>query len=400
MTSAQFCPVHFLAQQVQPESVNGTPDDIINRAERRAKKQLDGWADIFGKAVEGKKTAKAINKALVAASRRLPVATFRDGVDESVLHGSMLGALDSDFEIENDVTVGPERFLATNKKGFTSDPLQDATDAFLAREVVAPDTFALMTAAAKKRAFSVANLASKQMLKDTQRELARQVAVGADLRDFRRFVDARLVSAGWTPKNPSHVETIFRTNVMSAYNSGRARHQTEPIVLEVLPLWQIVTVNDGPPRQRPTHQAAHGIVLRATDPFWQDAYAPFGFNCVPYSSKVLTLEGERPIGEIDFGDIVLTGQGRWRPVEDIHVNDIADDMIVLELENGRELQLTPNHQVLTTERGWVPAGHLRESDRLVQGQELSAPPSDEATRRVCEPLLSRRTPRRTFHTLP
>ena len=295
-----------MARQAQPGSVNGTPEDIIKRAERRATAQLAAWVGIFSKAVEGKTTAKAINSALIAAAKRLPVSTFRKGVEGANFHGSMLGALDSDWEQNNSRQIEVEEFrvgarvrsLVGAEQGFSNDPLGQASETFFAKDVVDADTFAAMQKSAQRQAFTVANQASRQMLKDTQRELARQVAVGSDLRTFKKFVDARLVSAGWTPVNPSHVETIFRTNVMGAYNQGRARQASQPIVLELFPLWQIVTVNDGPPRQRATHQAVHGVVLRADDSFWQTAYPPFGFNC---RCRV------RSVTESAFGNRVRSG---------------------------------------------------------------------------------------------
>jgi uncharacterized protein with gpF-like domain len=95
-----------------------------------------------------------------------------------------------------------------------------------------------------------------------------------------------LETAGFTPANPSHVETIYRTNVLNSYNSGRYAQATKPSVLKLRPYWQIRTVNDGPPRQRKTHQDVHLWVLRADDSFWKNAYPPFGFNC---RCRVVTL---------------------------------------------------------------------------------------------------------------
>ena len=70
-----------------------------------------------------------------------------------------------------------------------------------------------------------------------------------------------------------------RQNVVNSYNSGRHAQMTQPAVLRARPYWRIRTVNDGPPRQRHTHQAVHDWVLSATDSIWQRAFPPFGFNC-------------------------------------------------------------------------------------------------------------------------
>jgi uncharacterized protein with gpF-like domain len=76
---------------------------------------------------------------------------------------------------------------------------------------------------------------------------------------------------------------------MNAYGSGRHAEMTREENLDRRPYWQVRTVNDGPPRQRATHRAAHMIVVLASDPAWKRAFAPFGFNC---RCRIVSLKGE------------------------------------------------------------------------------------------------------------
>jgi len=92
-------------------------------------------------------------------------------------------------------------------------------------------------------------------------------------------MQARLESKGWTPASKSHVENIFRTGISSSYNAGGAEHRMRPSVLKARPFWQVVTVNDGPPRQRATHRNVHLWILRADNPIWASCHPPFGFMC-------------------------------------------------------------------------------------------------------------------------
>jgi SPP1 gp7 family putative phage head morphogenesis protein len=132
------------------------------------------------------------------------------------------------------------------------------------------------------------------MLNDVHAEISRQIKNSGEIsykdpdtgewvykgpnpREFKRFVKERLESAGWTPANPSHIETIYRTNIRTAYSSGEFVELTQPDVLAARPYWQIVTVRDS--RQRKSHRKAHGIVLPADHPFWRTCYPPFGYNC-------------------------------------------------------------------------------------------------------------------------
>jgi SPP1 gp7 family putative phage head morphogenesis protein len=153
----------------------------------------------------------------------------------------------------------------------------EALRAFLARKVVTRRTFDRLAASAKKKAFTVAGLARRDMLTTAHAELASAIEAGDDLRNFSKALSARFDSAGWTRLNPSHVETVFRNGVMGAYSDGRKAQMTQPTVLAARPYWQILGVDDA--RTRPAHRKAHGKVLPASDPFFTRAGPPFGHNC-------------------------------------------------------------------------------------------------------------------------
>lgn len=215
----------------------------------------------------------------------------------------MLGAVDSMLEREQDEDE-PLPVLASwrsailqrldaNKK-LSGMPFEQAIKLFEERQILPKEQFDQLRDAAKRKAFTVAGLAAEELLQEAHGEIARQIRdsreksyydeatgkwvyKGPNLREFDKFAKDRLEKAGWTPANPSHVETVFRTNVMSAYSSGRVVEMTQPAVVTARPYWQIVGVNDS--RQRETHRKAHGTILSVDHPFWRRAYPPFGYNC-------------------------------------------------------------------------------------------------------------------------
>lgn len=290
----------------QPSTVNGTPETLVDRGVVKTVAITGAFAELLVDAVDGKTDGKAIAAALTRAGKRFSGARIAKPLESEFLHGQMLGALDADWEAENAKTIKPASFsalygptlLKLRDTRFAERPLVEAIRVFQDREAVTPKVFASMTKAAKRRAFTIANATSKAMVTTAKRALASQLARGADLRNFREVLERRLESAGWVPANASHVETIFRTNVMASYGGGRAKQMLQPDVLEARPYWQIVTVNDGPPRQRKTHQAVHLVVLRADDPFWRTCYPPFGFNC---RCRV------RSLGEREGAELVVSG---------------------------------------------------------------------------------------------
>lgn len=268
---------------------NGSPETIVERGVLEGARATGAWVAGILDAIGDKENPREIRAAVARLEAKLPLAEFARLVERQLIHGAMLGAVDSDWEAQrDDGEVKPAEFSIRFKGGIADTPYAEALRLFESRNLVDRDTFDRLTAAAKRRAFTVARLGRRELLGVVHAELARQMRTagappktgkGVELKQFRKFMRERFESAGWTPASRSHVETIFRTNVVSAYSSGRHAHMTQPAVLASRPYWQILTVNDGAPRQRKTHQDAHGIVLLASDPFWKTAYPPFGYNC-------------------------------------------------------------------------------------------------------------------------
>jgi len=77
--------------------------------------------------------------------------------------------------------------------------------------------------------------------------------------------------------------------------------------------------------------------------------------------------GFSEIQNIKVGDTVKCSDGKSiveRGVDQIHVRDVDEDIVVIEFDNGNLVKVTANHKFMT-QRGWVPAGELTEADDLV-----------------------------------
>ena len=302
MTACAACTPWLFA--AQPKTVFGTPDTLIVRGVGRTLDATAGFVDDIVRAVRGKSSAKAIQSTLKGLKRSAPVRKVSSPIRRELLHGSMLGALDAEWEGEEDEAIAPEAFarepaphqLVKADPSFAGKTLEEAIRAFLKREPVTRETFDSMEKAAQRRAFTVAKAATEAMVETVQLELARQVAKGADLADFGKAAAKRLEAAGWTPENPSHLETVFRTNVLGSYGGGRAQQMTQPAVVTRRPFWQVLGIGDS--RQRPTHAKVNGLVLAATDPFWVEAFPPFGFNC---RCRCRSLSVEQGAGKVQEG---------------------------------------------------------------------------------------------------
>ena len=276
-------------------AVNGTPGPIIEKGTENAAVVTGHWSALIVSSISADNAvgiARQINASLQDASTDAYVAVC----ERALMHSLALGALDSAYEVETENAIeapagpAPETLRRASRVitlasvtnqilGFSELPYQAATDQFLQLKILTRKSWDALEAKAKLKSFTIANASKTSMIETAQRELARQVARGADLRDFRKRVASRMESAGWTPANPSHVETIFRTNVQRSYTAGRVEHAMKPSVLKARPFWQVVTVYDGPPRQRATHRSNHGKTLRADNPIWSSKMMPWGYNC-------------------------------------------------------------------------------------------------------------------------
>lgn len=276
----------------QPDLGHGSPEVVIERGLREGARQTSAWAAATCAAVDGLESATAIHRALDRAAEQLPLDAFAGTVERCLVRGIMMGALDAAWEAEDGQPVEIPSFEAAREgepvlfaalgsvgrptPGFAATPFQSAIQFFLGKAVVTRREFDRLRASAKAKAFTVAGLARTEMIQTAKDALAATMQAGTDLRAFSKDLAARFESAGWTRLKPSHVEVIFRNNVMGAYSVGRDKQMTQPAVLAARPYWQILGVDDA--RTRGTHKGAHGKVLRADDPFWTRCPLPWGHN--------------------------------------------------------------------------------------------------------------------------
>ena len=338
-------------------AVYGSPDALVDRGVGDAAAITGRWAEAMARAAGASPPTEVAQRAvLTQVVRHLDAAPLAEVVFRDVVHGLMLGALDAAWEGEHGAAIepakfdsdhglapaqGPEHLVPPGARGvkdFVATPFTEAVRDFAGRRVLPREQFLALTTEAKRRAFTVARASQQGMLETAHDELAKAIEKGADLREFAPALAKRFTDAGWTPLNPSHVENVFRTNVMGAYGNGRREQMTQPAVLRARPYWQILGVDDS--RTRPSHKAAHGKVLRADDPFWQKASPPFGYQCFLPGTMV-------------EGAFVSASRARY-----------AGKAVELTTAVGARLAVTANHPVLTP-KGFVPAHALRKGDQVL-----------------------------------
>ena len=141
-------------------------------------------------------------------------------------------------------------------------------------------------------AFTVAKMMDVDLLRDVRMAVDKALSDGLTLNQFKDILEPRLMQAGWwgrkEMKDPltgkvldvqlgsaRRLETIFRTNLMTAYSAGHTA-QIEATAAEA-PYLMYDAVDDEATRDE--HAAWDGVVLPVGDPWWNTHTPPNGWNC-------------------------------------------------------------------------------------------------------------------------
>jgi SPP1 gp7 family putative phage head morphogenesis protein len=159
----------------------------------------------------------------------------------------------------------------------TLDPLTMEAAAEFWRDKVklGPAQFAALSDEAKIKAFGISGIAKGDELTTVYNSLQAAIEKGISYGEFKKECAGIFERRGWTGQREWRVQNIFRTNIQTAYNSGRYKTQKENA--GTFPYLQYNAVNDR--RTRPTHAAMDGKVFPLDHPFWDSWYPPNGYRC-------------------------------------------------------------------------------------------------------------------------
>ncbi|MGY3910753.1 phage head morphogenesis protein [Aeromonas piscicola] len=207
---------------------------------------------------------------------------------------------------------------------------------------------------AHARGFTVAKATSLEVLTTLQSSVGQAVATGMTMREFSNQLMPELKRLGWwgqttvthengqqqtvTLGSPRRLETIYRTNMTTAYQAGRYLQQMNQ---PEHPYWQYIAVMDKSTRS--SHAAMNGLVFAATDPIWETHYPPNDWGCrcrVRAMSKqrleanglsVSSSEGDLSTTTVEMGESLVTGE--------VYQSDVTRFSTV---RNGKRVSMAPS----------------------------------------------------------
>lgn len=161
--------------------------------------------------------------------------------------------------------------------GFDVQPTA-ALEAFYAKGLSKSVSYADMSAAEHANSFTVAKMADMDMLADVKTSLEKALESGMPFKQWANEITPLLQAKGWLgdgTKTPWRLETVFRTNMQSAYAVGE--WQQIRAQEEVAPFLMYDAIDDF--RTRPEHAALDGEIHPVSSSFWKHYHPPNGYNC-------------------------------------------------------------------------------------------------------------------------
>lgn len=172
--------------------------------------------------------------------------------------------------------------------GFDFEPLppEEALRFFRSKVPVSDSAFRAMNDRMRAAAFRIAGVEEAALVTAVRDRLDDALRGELTLGQFLKEAPGIFQAHGVTPTSPHHLETMFRTNTLTALGAGKWAEAQDPELAELFPLYRYSAILDD--RTREDHAAMQGFTAPADDEVWDQWWPPNGFNCrctvVPLSS--------------------------------------------------------------------------------------------------------------------
>jgi SPP1 gp7 family putative phage head morphogenesis protein len=235
----------------------------------------DALAPVIAAIVSAMRSAKTAAQAVKKADKAIDAFSDDDAIGDAIfvamamadMAGQLAARVNASGRIELDEKSVP----------LLDRPWIEALEEFRARGIVTPDELSKMLATYADRSVEARALMLRRIQDEVRSKLDAAIAEGQTIGQWVDALESGKESLGITLDDPAYLETVFRTNVQSAYGAGRFRALTDPDVIAQRPYVQYRTTGDD--FVRPSHALLDGKIFRADDPTWHAIAPPNGFNC-------------------------------------------------------------------------------------------------------------------------
>lgn len=153
-------------------------------------------------------------------------------------------------------------------------PFQDAIDIFKGRlPILSKSTHRILSDALKAKSWTIAGDHDDYTREQAKESLDVAISDGWSKGRWMKYAE----EIGIPNLGKHHLETVFDTNILGAYQHGRWKQQNTPNLVKRRPYLRYKTVEDA--RVRPAHAALNNFTAHRDHPAWATIYPPGGFRC-------------------------------------------------------------------------------------------------------------------------
>lgn len=252
-----------------------------------------------------------------------------------------------------DSSVRKEEFAEPSAEDIENMSYHEAVEYLKKRDVIKKIKYDELSDKMKFHAFTASRITDGKILEKLNAEMIANVNDGKGLKDFLTMTKTDILDkVGMGPNQGWYWETVYRTNVQTAYNVGRAMgfDEDKPLALE------LVIIDDARTSDICRQYAGKPFILPYDHPFWQTHWPPFHFNCrttvcAIYDESELPEEWSNPQdiknSNNGFGSYPLENDNWWNELESqvrqakaLGVQgeiDIAKAMLISDFESYQKL---------------------------------------------------------------
>lgn len=165
-----------------------------------------------------------------------------------------------------------ERYVAQFDEPLLND---DALQALSRKVPLTEEEVKALEAKYRATAFTIAKVTSADLIESIKLDLVSHLAKGDTFADWRNQIDDLFIAKGFGRLDSRYLETVYRTNVASAYQVGRweSAQRNAPLIK----LLEYHAILDE--RTRPNHRAMHEFRAPIDSYVWKEWYPPNGYRC-------------------------------------------------------------------------------------------------------------------------
>ena len=168
------------------------------------------------------------------------------------------------------------------------------------RTVVSQDVFKRLLPELRARAFLISGVEDMNVVQHIRDRIA-DLPRGASWEDIREDIAKDL--GPWMDEESAgkRATLLMRHHGFQAY--AAAQHEAMVEQREAMPYWKYLSLGDE--KVRASHAALHGLILPASDPFWDTHFPPWDWGCrcrvipVTEAEYLETVSGGRVAGEMN-----------------------------------------------------------------------------------------------------